>query len=221
VKILVVDDHALVREGLRQVLKGLEDGVEVLDAPHCARAFELADAHADLDLVLLDFHLPDMNGLAALDMLRHRHPELPVVVLSGSADPHIMGQVLAKGAAGFVTKSGVSEELLVALRLVLAGGIYGTPDMHGDTFPATLPSPLADSVARGPHFTARQIEVLTLLLDGQSNKQISHALGLSEETVKTYVTAILRGFDVRTRTQAVMAATRHGYAPPSSARSRI
>lgn len=219
-KILVVDDHALVREGLRQVLKGLEEEVEVLDAAHCARAFELIEAHADLDLVLLDFHLPDMNGLDALDLLRQRHPELPIVVLSGTAEPHVMGQVLAKGAAGFVTKSGVSDELLAALRLVLAGGIYGTPDMNADAFASTSPTPLTGSAGRGPHFTARQIEVLTLLLDGQSNKQISNTLGLSEETVKTYVTAILRGFDVRTRTQAVMAATRLGYASRSLVDSR-
>ena len=222
-KILVVDDHALVREGLRQVLKGLEEDVEVLDAAHCARAFELADAHADLDLVLLDFHLPDMHGLDALNQMRQRHPELPVVVLSGSAEPHIKGLVLAKGAAGFVTKSGVSDELLDALRLVLAGGIYGTADSNADTYSTPLPMPLPQTgtVGRGPHFTARQIEVLILLLDGQSNKQISNTLGLSEETVKTYVSAILRGFDVRTRTQAVMAATRLGYTSTPLADSRF
>ncbi len=219
-KILVVDDHALVREGLRQVLKGLDEEVEVLDAPHCLRAFELADSHADIDLVLLDFHLPDMNGLEALDLLRQRHPELPVVVLSGTAEPHILGQVLAKGAAGFVTKSGVSDELLVALRLVLAGGIYGAADSNVDAFRSTIPVPLPGSTVRGPHFTARQIEVLTLLLDGQSNKQISGRLGLSEETVKTYVSVILRGFEVHTRTQAVMAATRLGYRSTSATETR-
>lgn len=81
-KILVVDDHALVREGLRQVLKGLAADVDVLEAGLCSRAFELADQHADLDLVLLDYHLPDMNGLEAMDVFAREHPELPIIVLS-------------------------------------------------------------------------------------------------------------------------------------------
>ena len=122
-KILVVDDHALVREGLRQVLKGLEENLEVLQAGNCEQAFALAQRHGDLDLVLLDYHLPDMNGLDALAIFGDRHPELPIVLLSGSANTQIMRQVLQAGAAGFVTKSCVSDELLRAVRSVLDGDI--------------------------------------------------------------------------------------------------
>lgn len=209
-KILVVDDHALVREGLRQVLKGLDEQVEVLEAPHCARAFELAALHPDLDLVLLDYHLPDMNGLEALDVFGKDHPELPIIMLSGSVNPRVMRQVLAKGAAGFLTKSGLSQELLAALRLVLAGDVYVPPDLLVD--PGMAEHEVAGAIDAPPQLTPRQEEVLALLLDGRSNKEISHSLDLADETTKNHVTAILRAFGVKTRIQAVLAAARHGYA---------
>lgn len=209
-KILVVDDHALVREGLRQVLKGLDEAVEVLEAPHCARAFELADEHPDLDLVLLDYHLPDLNGLEALQVFGKEHPELPIVMLSGSVNPSIMRQVMAQGAAAFLTKSGLSQELLTVVRLVLDGEIYHPADMAAQT---SLP---ASGVSSGPQLTPRQEEVLQLLLVGGSNKDISRALGVSEETVKNHVTGIFRFFGVQTRIKAVVAATQRGYPKPVS-----
>jgi DNA-binding NarL/FixJ family response regulator len=206
-KILVVDDHALVREGLRQVLKGLDAGVEVLEAGSCGRAFELAALHTDLDLVLLDYHLPDMNGLDALDVLALQVPELPIIVLSGSVNPKIMQQVMRKGAAAFLTKSGMSEELLKVTRLVLAGDVYVPPALM-----TSSPVPLEPEPRRfSPLFTPRQEEVLYLLLDGCTNKEISRMLSLSDETVKNHISSILRGFGVQTRTQAVLAANRHGY----------
>ena len=213
-KILIVDDHALVREGLRQVLKGLDEAVEVLDAPTCARAFAAADAHADLDLVLLDYHLPDMDGLTALGVLRQSHPELPVFVLSGSASPQTMQKVMANGAAGYMTKASMSEELLVALRMVLDGDVYVPPALVGrNDPPARLPAP-TDSAP--PQITARQREVLELLLDGLSNRDISQRMGLSVDTVKDHLGGIMRALGVQTRTQAVLAAARFGYrsSPP-------
>ena len=207
-KILVVDDHALVREGLRQVLKGLGVDVEVLEAGTCERAFELAAGHCDLDLVLLDYHLPDMNGMEALDQFAQRHPELPIIMLSGSVNPRVMRQVLNKGAAAFLTKSGMSDELLTVTRLVLAGNVYIPPELMNAPASMLMDESLPPEP---PQFTPRQEEVLLLLLDGYSNKEIGKTLSLSDETVKNHVTAILRGFSVQTRTQAVLAANRHGY----------
>ena len=206
-KILVVDDHALVREGLSQVLKGLEPGqtVEVLQAPDCAQAFALARAHPDLDLVLLDYHLPDMNGLAALAVLSQQHPDLPVVILSGSANPSVMQQALTQGAAGFVTKSGLSDELLFALRHVLAGNIYVPSSLSA--FPEAY-SYATSPAAQPPVFSPRQLEVLQLLLDGCTNREISAQLFLGEETIKTHVATIMRAFRAKTRTQAATEATR-------------
>jgi DNA-binding NarL/FixJ family response regulator len=206
-KILVVDDHALVREGLRQVLKGLDSHVDVLEAAACGRAFELATEHPDLDLVLLDYHLPDMNGLAALAVFGQNHPELPIIMLSGSVNPRIMRQVLAQGAAGFLTKSGLSHDLLSVLRKVLDGEIHTPPELESESPHATYDEGEPPTL----QLTPRQEEVLYLLLDGHGNKYISRVLSLSEETVKNHVTAILRCFDVQNRTQAVIAAGLHGY----------
>lgn len=209
-KILVVDDHPLVREGLRQVLGGLDGAPEILDAPDCARAFDQAALHPDLDLVLLDYHLPDMNGLAALDIFAQRHPELPIIILSGSASPQTMRRVMDRGAAGFVTKSGLSSELLSVVSLVLAGGVYRPAECVSESGPAPLDA--SGTGGQAPALLTRRQELVLLeLLDGRTNRQISAKLHLSEETVKNHVTAILRRFDVQTRTQAVLAAERHGY----------
>jgi len=204
-KILVVDDHALIREGLRQVLRGLGGEVEILEAASCGRAFDVAEQHPDLDLVLLDYHLPDLDGLQALDGFAHRWPELPVIVLSGSVNPHVRQQVLNKGASAFLTKSGMSEELLETIRLVLAGNV---PAPHLSSATASVQPPAA---APRPLLTPRQEEVLQLLLNGFSNKEISRLLELSEETVKNHVSSILRSFGVASRTQAVAVASRFGY----------
>ena len=217
-KILVVDDHALVREGLCQVLQGFDpkEVTEVLQAATCTRALELAHFNRDLDLVLLDYLLPDMNGLAALEIFAQRHPELPVVILSGSANPSVVQQAMALGAAGFVTKSSLSDTLLNALRLILAGGIY-----QPDSF-----SPLSDSAegartkfATPPVLSPRQQDVLLLLLKGLTNRQICEQLSLGAETVKFHVSNILRIFGVSTRTQAALEAKRWGYDQASPARS--
>ena len=205
-KILVVDDHALVREGLRQVLKGLDENMEVLQCGNCGQAFELAQDHDDLDLVLLDYHLPDLNGLDALAVFGHRHPELPVIMLSGSANLEIMRQVLQAGAAGFVTKSSLSDELLQAVRQVMRGDVYLPQELTSELGKLTsAPRPTK------PPLTQRQELVLRCLLDGLSNKEIADMLYVSEETVKTHVTALLRYFDAQNRTQAVVAAARVGY----------
>lgn len=210
-KILVVDDHALIREGLRQVLRGLEiapagaalneecEPLEVLEASNCVQAFALAEETDDLDLVLLDYHLPDMNGLDAMDVFARRHPDLPIIMLSGSINPRMRQQVLERGAAAFLTKNGMSDELLSVARLVLAGGVPA---------PSTPEQDL-------PSLTPRQEEVLQLLLDGHTNKEIGRDLGLSDETVKNHVSGILKAFGVTTRTQAVLAARKHGYYPRS------
>lgn len=210
-KILVVDDHALVREGLCQVLKGLDENMQVLQAATCAQGFAMARFHPDLDLVLLDYHLPDMTGLAALAVFGQRHPELPILMLSGSANIQIMRQVLQAGAAGFVTKSSLSEELLGAVRRVLDGDVYLPQEL--DALPTDA---LYTALESKPPLSRRQELVLRELLDGRSNREISQVIGLSEETVKTHVAAILRYFAVQNRTQAVVAAARLGYKPSAS-----
>jgi DNA-binding NarL/FixJ family response regulator len=208
-KILVVDDHELVREGLCQVLRGLDpdEPTEVIQAADCDQAFSLAAIHTDLDLVLLDYNLPDMDGLQALVIFGTTHPELPVVLLSGSANPSIMQQALAHGAAGFITKSGLSEQLLDALRRILNGEIYRpskfSPFQDEGGSPRTELQP--------PVFSPRLLEVLKLLLDGHTNHKIAELLHVGDETIKSHVTTIMRAFNAKTRTQAATEAARWGY----------
>ncbi len=211
-KILVIDDHSLVREGLCQVLKGLEEGIEVLQARTCEEAFALTYVHTDLDLALLDNHLPDMTGLEALAIFGQRHPELPILVLSGSAEKNLAQRALQAGAAGYVSKSTISDELLHAIRCVLAGEVYGAVT-SGSLLPSSEDSPPTQDMA----LTQRQELVLQGLLDGRSNRDIARDLFISEETVKTHVASILRHFNVQNRTQAVIAAGRAGYTPQNKA----
>ncbi|MGQ0710655.1 MAG: response regulator [Rhodoferax sp.] len=207
-KILVVDDHVLVREGLRQVLKNLDDEVDVLLVENCSQAFSAALEHPDLDLVLLDYHLPDMNGLDALGIFSQRHPDVPVLMLSGSSNAQIMHQVLQRGAAGYITKTSLSDELLDAVRKVLDGQLY-TPAQNAQVFDHQYPPPSNPTAPLSP----KQEQVLGELLAGRSNPDIARLLSISEETVKTHVAAILRHFGVQNRTQAVVAAQRCGYRP--------
>jgi DNA-binding NarL/FixJ family response regulator len=205
VKVLVVDDHPLVREGMRSLLAGLEEGVEVLEASSAGEALDVLAAHAQLELVLLDVNLPDRDGLSLLAEFGRRAPDLPVVMLSGVQDPALMHQALDAGAAGFIPKSSLSQVIVPALKLVLAGGVYVPPQM----LPAQSAAKGAAALA-GPELTPRQRQVLKLVIDGRSNKEIAAALALSEPTVKGHLIAVFRALQVRTRTQAIAAANRLG-----------
>jgi DNA-binding NarL/FixJ family response regulator len=219
-KILVVDDHPLVREALRDHVRQLEQGVEVYEARSSHEALAAAQLHPDLDLVLLDLNLPDANGFSALTALRERHPAIPVVVLSGNDERHIVFEALDKGAMGFVPKTATTQVMLSALRLVLSGGTYVPAEaftLHPADAGAHLPLSAIDTIAgRRPRrpadlgMTPRQAEILALLLQGKPNKIISRELGLAESTVKIHITSILRALNVTTRVQAVIAVTRLG-----------
>ncbi|GAB4182583.1 MAG: response regulator transcription factor [Rhodocyclaceae bacterium] len=205
-KILVVDDHPLIRSALRYALAELDTGVDLLDASDGASALRELDAHPDLDLVLLDLALPDMDGLQALKALRERSPAVPIVVLSASEDPEAVRAALDAGAMGFVPKSSSNQVMLSALRLVLSGGVY-------------VPLQALSADRSGAHpaaelgLTQRQAEVLALMVQGKPNKLICRELGLAQGTVKIHVTAILKALDVSNRTQAVIKANRLGLCP--------
>ena len=219
-KILVVDDHALIRTALRGVLGELDRDVTVLEASDCRGAFGLIEAQPDLDLVLLDLNLPGIHGFAALEELRTRHPALPVVVLSSANDRASVTQALDQGAMGYIPKLSSNEVLISALRLVLSGGIYIPPAILARWESPTAVDPQATAASgRGSSpqktpadmgLSGRQAQVLRLLLEGKSNKIICRELDLAESTVKNHVTLILKVLNVTSRTQAVIAAARIG-----------
>jgi DNA-binding NarL/FixJ family response regulator len=207
-KILVVDDHALLRKGFFLVLQELDAQVEVLEAADCASAFALAHSHTDLDLVLLDYEMPDMTGIDALDHFARRHPELPIVIISGVATPLLMQQAMLKGAAGFVTKSAHNEALLLTLRRVLQGEIVRPAELTSSSRANASELGIAATLGQ---LTPRQEDVLYLLLAGHSTRVIGNKLFLSEETIKTHVSAIIRAFGAKTRLEAILAANHFGY----------
>jgi DNA-binding NarL/FixJ family response regulator len=209
VKILVADDHALIREAFRHLLTGLVGGATVLEAGDCESACQLIEQHPDLDLVLLDLRLPAMGGMAMLEALRANHPTLPVVVVSALEDPGTVRSAIARGAMGYIPKSSSNEVMLNALRLVLSGGRYLPPEILTGPGDATPPPSSMDQV----HLTERQKEVLALMAQGKSNKLICRELGLAEATVKIHVTAILRALKVTSRAQAIVAVNQLGLMP--------
>src|SRR5687768_8591754 len=152
-KILVVDDHALIRTALRGVLAQLDGRLTMLEARDCRRAVELIQAQPDLDLVLLDLNLPGQHGLDALGELRARYPALPVVVLSSANDRESVMRALDQGAMGYIPKLSSNEVLISALRLVLSGGIYIPPEIlarSGHLPAADSASAAVPSVQRAP-----------------------------------------------------------------------
>jgi DNA-binding NarL/FixJ family response regulator len=212
VKFLVVDDHALVREGLRHVLESLSDGVSVLEARNATEAYALVEQHADLDLVLVDLKLPEVDGYAAMRELHRRHHSLPVVIISGSEDTQSVVAALKMHAVGFIPKSSPREVMLQALRLVLSGGVYIPPQALGLVgLDGSGESSNADAkpIDR-PALTQRQAEVLGLIAQGKPNKLIASELNISEATVKAHMTDIMRALSVTSRAQAAVAARRLG-----------
>ena len=216
-KVLVVDDHALIRQGLRTILAQLgADGeaVEMLEASGYAEALDRIGANPDLDLLMLDLRMPDVSGFAALADIEERHPDLPIVIMTGEDDPALVREAFDHGALGFIPKSSPPPVILAALRLVLSGGTYVPPHIMAASAnaPRPAPAPLPDpAIAAGRlGITPRQSDVLALLLAGKSNKVISRELGLAEGTVKNHVAAVLKALNVDTRVQAVIAAARLG-----------
>jgi len=207
-KILAIDDHELVQEGLNHVLQMLGDDIDVIQADNAQEAFMVLIGHRDLDLILLDYHLPDMTGLEMLQQLGRRAPEVPVLMISGMANAQLMRQVLAAGAAGFISKSNSSAALLKAIKVVLDGGIY-TPDdlldLEGQIVDGTMP--------KRPSLSRTQERVFRCMVDGLSNRDIAQRLEIGEETVKSHVSSTLRHFDVQNRTQAVLAGVNYGFRP--------
>ena len=206
--ILIVDDHPLIREGLGNVLAELDHAVRIHEADDAAPALAAAGSLDDLALILLDLGLPGANGMTLLADMRARRPEVPVVVLSANDDRAVVQEAIDLGAMAFISKRSTTKVLVNALRLVLAGGVYVPPHTLGTAAapPATVEGPTCASLGMTP----RQSEVLALLVQGKPNKLICRELDMSEGTVKTHITAILRALNVSNRTQAVFALARLG-----------
>ena len=221
-KILVIDDHVLIREALRGVLRELKgEAAVILEASDSRQAMRHIEQNPDVELVLLDLGLPDRDGLEMLSELGKRYPTTSVVVLSAKQDRDTVMEALDLGALGFIPKSGQREVILSAFNLIFSGGVYIPPEILNRREPATAPRAapaLSKAGAADLGLTERQIEVLALMMQGKSNKAISRALDLAEPTVKIHVSAILKALKVANRTEAVITATALGLGARQDAR---
>ncbi|MBA4344096.1 MAG: DNA-binding response regulator [Methylibium sp.] len=220
-KVLLVDDHPLILSALATVIEGLDDQVQVVGADSAAAARATLKQQQDFDLVLLDLQLGDASGFDVLEEFRAAYPALPVVVISASDRASDVIRSIDQGAMGFVPKRSSTEMLSQALRLVMAGGIYVPPMSlgHEESRPAPVVNEKLQQIQQqamsgayqkhagldGLALTPRQTDVLALLLQGKPNKIIARELGVSVETIKDHVAAVLKALGVSSRTQAVLA----------------
>ena len=209
-KILIIDDHTLFRSGMVHLLEDLQPQPQIVESPSLKNAQEYLLGGQEVDLVLLDLRLGDTVGLDGLTALRKDIPDTPIIVLSAELDPLVIHRCIELGAMGFITKCSTHDELLGAIRLIVAGGIYLPAAVRdGQHAPADHGSRPSD-IALLTSLSKRQREVLTLLLQGKPNKTISTQMDISQNTVKAHLTAIFRVLGARNRTEAVYFAARAG-----------
>lgn len=210
-RILLIDDHTLFRAGLCDLLTRRK--IEVVAAVGSGmEGIKFAD-EAELDIVLLDMRMPQMDGISVLKKLKEAHPNLPVAMLTTSSDESDLVGALRNGAQGYLLKDMEPDDLVVALRDIIAGKTVVAPDL----------APVLASAVQGDNnekeeeqedpfaiLTPREFEILTLLAEGQSNKVIARNLGISDGTVKLHVKAILRKLNISSRITAAVMAVEHG-----------
>jgi len=193
-RILIVDDHPLYREGLVSALRAHLPDIEVFGAGSAEEGLEELERHADVEAVLIDVRLPGMDGFGALAAYAARFPTVSRVLVSGQEGGDLVRRAFDAGASGFIPKSLSIDEVAQAIRQVLDGGVFAPEPGEVRERPSTL--------------TLRQLEVLRLLGEGYTNKEIGKSLGITERTAKAHVAAIFEVLKVDNRTQAVVAAQR-------------
>jgi DNA-binding NarL/FixJ family response regulator len=200
--LLIADDHPLFRLALVQALREVVPEARVEEAGSLADARAALTANEDIDLVLLDLHMPDSHGLMGLAALRAEHPQIAVAMISAHDDPATIRRALAYGASAFIPKRSDVAQLQAALRAVLACEEYLPPALREAVNAQGPDAGDAATAARLASLTPQQFKVLVLVAEGQLNKQIADALGISERTVKAHLSALFEKLGVRNRTQA-------------------
>ena len=202
--VIVADDHPLFRTAIKEALEASQGETKFLEANSFETLQKLVDERPDVDLVLLDLHMPGVSGFAGLVYLCKRYPSVPVVIISATEDPLVIKRALEHGAAGFIPKSSSIETITYAISQVLMGEIWA-PESVQSNLPGNNVSELA-LAERMAQLTPQQFKVLMMMSQGLLNKQIAYQLTVSEATIKAHVTAIMSKLGVSNRTQAVLAA---------------
>ncbi|GAB5381348.1 MAG: response regulator transcription factor [Aliiglaciecola sp.] len=210
--LLVADDHPLYRDALRSALNQSMSELTLLEASDLNDTLEKAQ-HNDVDLLLLDLHMPGSSDLFGLIHIRKLYPELPVAVVSGLEDKNIVSKVMNTGAMGFIPKTTSSQNIALAVKTILDGETWVPESLANDLDDTDDEfSALAEKVAS---LTPAQYKVLCFMRDGLLNKQIGFELDIAEATVKAHVTALFRKLGINNRTQAVLISSQLQLEPPA------
>lgn len=216
-KILLADDHALIREGLERTLSVLEEDIHFVHAEDRETVLAQLQAHPDVDVILLDLFMPGVKGFDLLSEVCDSYSNIPVIIVSGTEDPRYMRKAIDNGASGFIPKSAPTATMMSAIQLVRNGGVYIPADMmqqqsSSPRLQARVASQTQSNEIReaASNLTTRQQEVLSLMGRGMSNKEIARELEVSDHTIKIHVAAVLRLFNAANRTEAVVMAQNAG-----------
>ncbi|MFC1695213.1 response regulator [Pseudomonadota bacterium] len=212
--VIVADDHPLFRTAIKEALEAEQGETRFLEANSFESLQKLVDEQQEVDLVLLDLHMPGVSGFAGLVYLCKRYPSVPVVIISANEDPVVIQRALQHGAAGFIPKSSSIETITTAIAAVLMGEIW-SPETTASDLPGNNVSEV-ELAERMSKLTPQQFKVLMMMSQGLLNKQIAYELGVSEATIKAHVTAIMNKLGVNNRTQAVLAASQLAVANPGN-----
>lgn len=211
-QVLLADDHALFRDGMRYVLQQLSDQVDIICAGNFNETLKQAEVNPGLDLALIDLNMPGSDGVASIRIFHHHFPEVPLVVVSGSDQRAEIEWVMEYGAMGFISKASSAKEMVTALRVVLGGDIYIPPQLTAQP-EAECSQPENDSSSQHLNMhglTKRQMQTLQYLAEGLSNKEIALKMELAEGTIKVHVAATYQVLQVSSRLDAVRKAQKLG-----------
>ncbi|WP_039987219.1 response regulator transcription factor [Paraglaciecola mesophila] len=214
ITLLVADDHPLYRDALRGALTLSFSDLTLLEAADLMQTVALLEEHKDIDLLLLDLHMPGSGDLFGLIHIRKLFPELPVAVVSGLEDPMIITKVINLGALGFVPKTTGAAQIADAVTSMLEGDIW-LPDSYASD-EVELDNEFAELADNVASLTPAQYKVLCYMRDGLLNKQIAYNLDIATATVKAHVTAIFKKLHINNRTQAVLIASQLQLEPPAT-----
>ena len=207
-KVLLADDHTLIRDGIKLVLKNYTKAVEFIEVDNYIDTLDAVKNNPNFDLIVMDLFMPGSSGTDGIAMIRQSTPCTPIIVLSSSEDVEHVKTALKLGANGYIPKSSSNDIFLSAINLVMAGGIYIPAQMLNETIDT-----MVDEKALTSLLTDRQTEVLKLMAQGKTNKTIAKIMSITDHTVKSHISVIFSHLNAANRTQAVINAQQRGLVP--------